>query len=319
MKTTIMMKSVFLAMGAAAMLVSCAQDQDAPVPVRGGEGSISIDCHAATELELGVVTRASGDQTKLEDMGYPTDYTPTIQRVLVTSLTEGIEYNEPFASPTSFNNPDYNPTLEAGDYMVTIGSSNPLCAWKTPAGDDVSAKEAPTYAQRETLIPQCEEGESKAYFLGTTNVTVEKGVHDKRVDVTMKVINSAVCIDFTEAFKNYFPDAEITLTTKAGAEFTVSYDAENPAPLKYFWIRPQEFTIKGTAKRQAPGTDLPASEVTIKEFKQSSVEPCRLYTVRLDIEEVGGRGLSILINDDIVETITDRVELNPNAPSNLKK
>ena len=308
------MKRVFLAIGAAAMLVSCAQDQDAPVPTRGGTGSIAINCDTAPEL--GVVTRASGDQPNLEDMGCTTD--PAIKRVLVTSLTEGIEYNEPFTSPTSFNNPDYNPSLEAGDYMVTIGSSNPLCNWKTPAGDDVTAKEAPAYEERETLIPQCEEGENKPYFLGTTTATVEKGVHDKRVDVTMKVINSAVCIDFTDAFKGYFPSADITLTTKAGAEFTVSYTEGTPGLPKYFWIRPQEFTIKGTAKRQEPG-DLPASEVTIKEFKQSTVEPCRLYTMRLDIEEVAGRGLSIQVNDTPVDTIEESVELNPNAPANQKK
>ena len=52
------MKRVFLAIGAAAMLVSCAQDQDAPVPTRGGTGSIAINCDTAPEL--GVVTRASG-------------------------------------------------------------------------------------------------------------------------------------------------------------------------------------------------------------------------------------------------------------------
>lgn len=309
------MKRVFLAMGAAAMLVSCAQEQDAPVPVRSGEGTIAIDCYAAPELELGVVTRASGDNTSLEDMGYnlDDDNVPAIKRVLVTSLSEDIEYNEVFPSPTSFNE-EFNPSLEAGDYMVTIGSSNPLCDWTTPEGETVGAKEAPTHAQRETLIPQCEEGEMKAYFLGTTNVTVEAGDKDKRVDVTMKVINSAVSIEFTDEFKSYFPSAEITLTTKAGAEFTVSYDADKAAPRKYFWIRPQEFTITGTAKRQAPGSDLPASEVTIKEFKQSTVEPCKLYTMRLGIDNVGGRGVSILINDTIAETITEYVELNPNAP-----
>ena len=294
------------------MLVSCAQNQEAPVPVRGGEGTIAIDCYAAPELDLGVVTRASGDRTTLEEMGCTDE--PAIQRVLVTSLTEGVEYNEVFVSPTNFNSVSENPKLTAGDYMVTIGSSNPLCDWKTPAGENVGAKEAPTHESRETLIPQCEEGEDKAYFFGTENVTVAASDQNKRVDVTMKVINSAVCIEFTDEFKSYFPGAEITLTTKAGAEFTVSYDADKSAPRKYFWIRPQEFTIKGTAKRQAPGTDLPASEVTIKEFKQSKVEPCKLYTMRLGIDNVGGRGLSILINDEIAETITEEVELNPNAP-----
>lgn len=318
MKSVINMKRIFLAIGAAAMLASCANDGSEPV--RGGEGTIAIGCGVDCDImrSVGVVTRAD-DKTELSDMNNCP--VPTVRRILVTSLTEGIEYNEVFSSPTTFNDIDYNPRLEAGDYMVTIGSTSPLCNWKTASGADVSAKEAPTHPQLAELIPQCAEGENLPYLLGREHVTVVAGDHDKQVEVTMGIINSAVCIQFTDAFKRYFEQgATVNLTTKAGNTFTVKYTKEEQSALKYFWIRPEEFTVSGTARRQQPSPDiLEATPVTIKEHKISNVAPRTLYTVRFDVENVGGRGVSVYINDTPADTLVNEVELNPIAPSNLKE
>lgn len=301
------------------MMASCADD--ATMPARGGEGTITIDCNKTNTIipALGVITRASGDDvTELADIGCTV---PAEQRVLVTSLTEGIEYNEVFASPSSFNNIDYNPRLEAGEYMVTIGSAKPLYDWKTPSGDDVTAKEAPTHPQRDELIPQCPEGENLPYLFGKKIVTVEAGDHDKPVVVTMAVINTAVCIEFSDAFRKYFADgATIDLTTKAGNTFTVSYTANERIKRKYFWIRPEEFKVAGTALRQSPSPGIvEATPVTIKEYTIGHVATRTLYTVRFDVENVGGNGLSIEINGTPIETLEQEVELNPNAFDNLIK
>ena len=293
------------------MLASCAND--GREPARGGEGTIAIGCDVDCNMmpSIGMVTRAD-DRTELSDINCPI---PTVRRVLVTSLTEGIEYNETFSSPTTFNDIDYNPHLEAGNYMITIGSTTPLCNWKTPSGADVSAKEAPTHPQLADLIPQCAEGENLPYLLGRKQVTVAAGDHDKQVRVTMAIINTAVCIQFTDAFKRYFEEgAEITIATKAGNTFTVKYTKEESSPLQYFWIRPEEFTVSGTARRQQPSPDiLDATPVTIKEHKISNVAPRSLYTIRFDVESVGGRGMQIVIDDTPIDTLYQEEELNPIA------
>ena len=271
------MKKIFVMMLAATTFVSCTKDSDYPA---ANSGSLSLQ--TTTVTVLGNITRADGGQVNLSDLGYTA--TP-IERVLVTCIDESSSFNRAFESPDSYNH-DYNTPLEPGRYLVTIGSQKPLPDYTTPDGKTIEKLKAPYYTgDRSALIPQCTEGENLPYFEGTAEVEVVAG-ETKPVTVTLEVANTVVCVKFTDTFKNYFDNgAEITLKSKNGFTRTISYTHENKTVAEqYFYVRPQEFTLSGTAMRQDPSPGIIEAKPVELSYTEKNPAKRTLYTIEEDVE-----------------------------------
>ena len=300
------MKKKLLMLLAVTAIVSCAKDAprpDAPDGTRAG----TLTLWADAELDLGAVTRAGeGTKVPLKELGYTG--TP-LQRVLVTALDAELDFNEVYDSPSDYNKE--NPQLTPGRYMVTVGSNRPLPDYATAAGTKVEAWDAPFYdGARSELIPQVKEGENLPYFEGRSEVTVING-ETVGVDVHMYVANTVVRVRFSDNFKKYFASgADFELKTKAGASFKLNYTTEE----KCFYVRPQEFTISGTALRQEPSPGIiEAVPVVITPYTEPAPAPTTLYTYTFDVSEVGGKGFTITINDQLLDADEQDTELNDKA------
>lgn len=151
------------------------------------------------------------------------------------------------------------------------------------------------------------EGYDKAAFVGSEEFVVEARKHTD-VEITATIANALVKVEVTEAFTNYFVGGHsLKLTTAAGNEFDVTEQTE---PL---FIAPGAFTVSGSAIKQPNQSGKDGVEVTLPEYKNESAAAQTLYTVKLDVENVGQATLTITLNDTLVESIDIEQELNDNA------
>lgn len=151
------------------------------------------------------------------------------------------------------------------------------------------------------------EGYDKAAFVGSEEFVVEARKHTD-VEITATIANALVKVEVTEAFTNYFVGGHsLKLTTAAGNEFDVTEQTE---PL---FIAPGAFTVSGSAIKQPNQSGKGGVEVTLPEYKNESAAAQTLYTVKLDVENVGQATLTITLNDTLVESIDIEQELNDNA------
>jgi opacity protein-like surface antigen len=187
----------------------------------------------------------------------------------------GYDYAKEYASISEFNADNY---LRFGQYRATV-----------VAGDVMN------------------EGYDKATFEGSAKFTVEAR-KNTNVEITATIANALVKVEVTENFKNYFVGGHtLKLTTAAGNEFDVTEQTE---PI---FIAPDSFTIGGTATKQPNQSGAEGTVVTLPNYVLESVAAQTLYTVKLDVENVGGATLTITLNETLVESIDIEQELNDNA------
>lgn len=308
------MKKIFVTMMAAAALLSCAKET--PYYTEG-EAHGNLMLNVVSDPVLSAETRAN---VELSSIGVATPDAMSL-RTLVTCLDEDISnFNEAFSSVTIFNEADV--IFAPAKYYITIGSTrtgrNTLPNYTGPS-EQIANKKAPAYFyanQDVKRVPETEEGENAPYYEGTATVDVTAG-QTAIASVTAKLANTIVCIDFTDRFKSYFATgASLTLTTKAGFKATVGYTESNKTVAKkYYFVRPQEFSIAGTATKQSasPGIIEP-KPVAIEGFSEKDPQPQTLYTYTFDVSDVNGTGgITITVNDEPIQTIEDEFELNPKA------
>lgn len=333
------MKRIFLTMIAASVLISCSKDAaDYPQAPDNNLGTLKISAESS-EL-LGAVTRASGDSEKdpvnLSEIipGYSFGNYPL--RVLVTrddrdDVIDNTYYRAfNYEKLAEHNGDDFYP---AGEYTVTIGTrqgTGVLPHYYDPASNArVENKELPYYSgDASTLVPRIAEGENKPYFEGRLGVTVDNG--DTEADVKLLVMNSVVCVEFTENFKKYFAEgAQISIETQSAGEGLSAEKAQfegSKAVLASFgsygsksvsfWIRPRGFVLKGEAKRQKRTETLEAQVVELS-YSFADVKPTMRYKFFFDAEDAGGAKIEIKVGEETIEEISwDDMELNPEAPKN---
>lgn len=279
------MKKVLILLAAAAMAAGCSKS-DAEGPA-GPErfGSLAVD--AAVDAALEAMTRAQAELPA----GTPVPADPMNELGMrVLSVTPGISYMNPFI-PVSNYNPKRD-LLREGDYRLTFFST-------------------PTFVG----VDGIEEGLGKPYWETTVDVTV---VALKQTPVEAKAVlaNTIVRIDFTDRFKNYFPNgATFTLKTSAGNSFEVKYTAEDHTVAEQYWfVRPRSFTISGRATKQAPSSTVDPQTVRFADTVNDEVKPRTLYTYTFDISGVGDTGeVTVTINDEPVGTEVVDEELNDDS------
>ena len=187
----------------------------------------------------------------------------------------GNDYAAEFANIAAFNENNY---LHYGTYKATV-----------VAGD------------------LAREGYDMATFVGEEEFVVEARKQTD-VEVTATIANALVMVETTENFKNYFVGGHtLELTTASGNKFDVSAQRE---PL---FITPGEFTVAGTAVKQANQSGVEGATITLPEYKMESAAAQTYYTVKFDVKDGGRATLEIVLNEELVESIDIEQELNDNA------
>ena len=200
--------------------------------------------------------------------------TPTAEDFALTIEGVGHTYIAEYDSIPMFNDGDNY--LHLGDYVANI------------VAGDVN-----------------DEGYDKVAFVGSSEFSVSAR---KQTDVAIvaTIANAIVKVEVTDAFKGYFTDYKLMLTTALGNEFDVTKQQE---PI---FVAPTSFTISGVVTKQPNQSGAEGVVVTLPEKKVDAAART-FYTVKFDVEQAGSASLTITLNDTLVETYTIETELNDNA------
>lgn len=319
-------------------LAGCSRETPFRDERAGGEATMSLGARASQLVGEPVLQAGEVDLTTL---GVPAEKLD--DKWVMASVGVRLECHDAgaddegrvmtYASADAYNaeNPHLRPV--PATYSITMcapsGDRTEFPSYTAPDGETIAAADAAAYRLANPdaqLVPEVDEGEGAgfAYFEGWTSFGLADR-DNKRVDVTLSMANTVVGVEFTDTFRSYFAGgAEVVLATKAGfTAVAASYTADTePGTVKYFWVRPQEFTLSASALRQDPSPGSIAAEaVKLDDYVQSRVAPQTLYRCVFDITGVGGTvpgqqyGITVTVNDTPVYTWDmDGEELNPNAP-----
>ncbi len=114
------------------------------------------------------------------------------------------------------------------------------------------------------------------------------------VELTAKLVNTAVHISYTEAFKSYFTDCTTTLTKTSGVipgqKFTIA-----PEETRTLYIAPADFTVETVYTK--PNGKQGRSAVPC-----TGVTGCQWYDITFDVNEgqVGDANISVILNDEVI-------------------
>lgn len=161
-----------------------------------------------------------------------------------------------------------------------------------------------TYRATVTAGDVTVEGYDKATFIGSEEFEVVARQHTE-VKVKATIANALVKVEVTDNFETYFPGGyTLTLTTAAGNEFDVTSQSE------LLFIAPESFTVSGTATKQANQSGAAAQTITLPEFSKDNLAARTIYTVKMDVSNVGQATLEISLNETLVESKVIEEELN---------
>lgn len=152
------------------------------------------------------------------------------------------------------------------------------------------------------------EGYGAPCFAAQQSVEVLDRNRTVNVELNAIVANAIILVRTTEAFDNYFPQSEFTVTT---ATNTITVDK---AATDHLVVVPQSgVKVDCTCVRQAnlvSGKTEQLATQTIAEAKAAT-----RYILTYDLTTAGGVDITITLNEDILDTIPvdTNTELNPNA------
>lgn len=188
---------------------------------------------------------------------------------------------------------DVTPALpDVNDFSVTISSlGEQIYAWDSyeeMCEEEMSELRVGTYQAKAWYGDVSKEGFEMPYFEGNQEFSIKKG-ENTPVDVVCYLGNAQVKIDYTEAFKNYFPDYTSVISTSLGNE--VEY-AEGETRAAYF--APGELVAKVNLKKSGQAK---ASTYQVKTF---TAEPRHIYMLTLDVD-AGSSTMTVAFSDDVAD------------------
>ncbi|MBS4765175.1 DUF4493 domain-containing protein [Alistipes sp. kh20] len=194
----------------------------------------------------------------------------------------GADFDRSWATVAAYNAEETAYTFVEGSYTVSI-----------------------TYGDPEA------EGLDKAYYAGSVDVVVQpRRVCDAKI--TAKVCNSQALVRATEAFKKYYNNAEFTLTTGSGGEFTFRpCDGEEEESV---WVKAgTTLTVKGTARGQSQDGTSDGPLYTFTPEPLEATRPATRHIFTLDAKKAGSATLTITLGEGYTETQELDLELNEGA------
>ncbi len=261
------MKTInILTLSALLLFVGCATSSSTEVEL--GEGSVIFNCEASSTV----------NQTTRSTCELPSDLIPAVEDFSLEISGEYIDseslatesYNTEYQSISDYN--EAAPMIPAGNYQATISHGT-----------------------------KGAEGASCALFSGSTTFEV---IARKEISksITASLTNSAIQVQTTEWFDNYYSDVLLTITTAAGNSFDFTSNDEQ----LIFVDAASEITLKGSATKAQTGTTVEWSESVI-----GTTEAQTLSTITVDASQAGGATISITFDQTLTEVTLDDTELNP--------
>jgi hypothetical protein len=199
-------------------------------------------------------------------------------------------------------------TPQLSDFSLLITGNNFEKSWSslTNYRTDDERYISGTYTVAIACGDSSQEGYNLPAFAASKSVEVLDRNRTTEVALTATVANAIVAIQTTEAFNNYFPVSEFTVTTTAN-----SFEYNKHSSKHLFVAAGQNVKIDCSCIRQS---NLAAnkSEALATQTISNTTAATR-YVVTYDLTTVGGVSITVKLNQTIIGTIEVETELNPNA------
>lgn len=176
---------------------------------------------------------------------------------------------------------------DAGDNEVSVN-----------AADRSATLAAGNYTARAEFGSTSEEGFDKPCFSGSSAFTVVGG-GTTEVSINVKLANCIVRVETTAQFRNYYNDWTFTVTSGAGTEVAFGKEETRAAFFDAYLIKVQGTLIGQNGKTY---------NFPLKEYK--NLEPTKCYTLKFDVSNVGGAGITVTFDDTVEEVELGSFELN---------
>ena len=161
------------------------------------------------------------------------------------------------------------------------------------------------------------EGFGCACYTGSQQFELKPRVQNS-VQIPAKLVNSLALVRTTEQFRAYFHDVVFTVATGTGNDFDFHFsstaspvvpDTEEPVYVRVGTA----LKVTGTAHRQSATGEDNGPEVTFPEQSVAATKPATRHIFEFDAANAGTATLRLLLDEEVVETVTFPVELNEDA------
>lgn len=129
---------------------------------------------------------------------------------------------------------------------------------------------------------------------------------DDSKTITASLTNSVISLECGEWFKKYYSEAQFTVQTEAGNNFSFTHSSSPDTPI---FVKPgSKLLLKGTAVKAQNGVKV--------EFPQQQIGVTTARTwhkIRIDASQAGQGSISIRLDDTLTEVPPQEIELNPEA------
>ena len=192
---------------------------------------------------------------------------------------------------------DFTTLPSAADFSITVedASGNQTVVSDLSAPISLPSGDYTATASYGTLT---DEGFDKPCFSGSTTFTV-KGGESSTVSIRVSLASCIVKMAFTDNFKNYYPDYNLSLTTGNGTVIPFP-----KSETRACFMDAYQFSLSGTLVNQAGVSTTTPS----KDFKNLQSATC--YTLKMDASNIGSNVITISF-DDTTETVDlGNIDLN---------
>ncbi|MFI3249257.1 MAG: DUF4493 domain-containing protein [Rikenellaceae bacterium] len=266
-----------------AMLVAaCSSNDSIDLAEVESTGSIALATQISNVVQADITTRASGETYQIAD-----ELVPSVDELALAIFKKSTDdsyvlYKE-YATINDYNNyngDDTPPSLPIGNYMAVASSG------------DIEL-----------------EGETSAYFADSVNFTIIPSENIGTASLDVKLANSIVRLNVTDAFNNYFEGgASLTISTEDGASLSLNFPASEDEQIMF--VAPDtNIYLWGTAVKQDPGTGT-APTVTFTKSLIGVAEAGILNSIVLDASSTGSSSITVTINDTITTVGTTTIDVN---------
>ena len=199
-------------------------------------------------------------------------------------------------------------TPQVSDFSLEISGVQANKSWSSIA--DYKYEEEYFTAGNYTVAISYGDSSAEGYNLPCFSDSKEVEVLDRnrttKVAMTAKLANAIVTVQTTEAFDNYFPVSNFTITTASNV-----FEFDKQATDHLFVAAGQAVAIDCTCIRQSNLT-AGTSEKLATQTIPSTAATTR-YVLTYDLSTAGGVNITVKLNDTTIDTIEIDNELNPNA------
>ena len=199
-------------------------------------------------------------------------------------------------------------TPELSDFSLLIKGKNFEKSWSSLSQyrTDDERYTAGTYTVSIACGDSSEEGYDLPAFAASKTAEVLDRNRTTEVALTATVANAIVAIQTTEAFNNYFPVSEFTVTTTSN---TFEYDKQSA---EHLFVAPaQDVKIDCSCIRQSNLAANKSEKLATQTIANTAA--ATRYVSTYDLSTVGGVAITVKLNQTIIDTIEVETELNPNA------